>query len=128
MTFLHAAPNGQGQVYAALFGSSAPHRLSINTEWAPYGQHVWDPNAITTGIGYGRWHRIEWHVKWASAPDKADGVLRWWVDGVLNGAYTGVRFPSEGIGFHQFEFATTVQNPPPHEQYMYVDHSYISGR
>jgi hypothetical protein len=51
--------------------------------------------------------------------------MRWWVNGVLNGAYTDVRFP--GCCFQQFEFAPTLQNPPPAEQYMYIDHTYVSA-
>jgi len=94
MTFLHAAPDGQGQVYSGLFGATAPHRVSINTEWAPYGQHVWDPNVETTAINYGEWYRVEWYLKWDSAPGAGDGVLRWWVNGVLNGNHSDVRFPA----------------------------------
>jgi len=128
ITFLLTAPNGQGQVYSALYGSKAPHHVGINTEWAPYGQKVWSPNMTTTPLGYGQWHRIDWYARWASAPDRADGVMRWWVDGVLNGNYFDVRFPSAGQGFQQFEFAPTVQVPAPAEQYMYVDHSFVRAR
>jgi hypothetical protein len=125
MTFLHAR-DGQGQAYSGLFGSTAPHRVSINTEWAPYGQHIWDPNVETSAINYGEWYRVEWYSKWDSAPGAGDGVLRWWVNGVLNGSHSNVRFPATGAGFQQFEFAPTVQQPPAHEQYMYVDHTYVS--
>jgi len=54
-----------------------------------------------------------------------DGILRWWVDGVLNGAYCNVSFPANGTGFQQFEFAPTIQIPPRAEQYMYIDHTSI---
>lgn len=126
MTFLHAAPNGQGQVYTALRGSSAPHWVIVNTEWAPYGQRIWEPNATRTPILYDRWYRIEWHMKWPSTPGgRNEGTLRWWVDGALNGEYANVIYPGGGIGFHQFEFAPTLQNPPRSEQYMYIDHTKI---
>jgi hypothetical protein len=49
--------------------------------------------------------------------------IQWWVDGVLNGDYRDV------IGYRsgsQFEFAPTLQIPPPAEQYMYIDHTHIS--
>jgi hypothetical protein len=128
MTFLHAAPNGQGQVYSGLFGATAPHHVSVNTEWAPYGQHVWDPNINVTPIHYGEWYRIEWYVKWESAPGAGDGVMRWWVNGVRNGDHRNVTFPDGGAGFQQFEFAPTLQRPPAQVQYMYVDHTYISIR
>jgi len=128
MTFLHAWPDGEGQVYTAFLGAKAPHRVSANTEWLPYGQKIWDPNIETTPISYGRWYRMEWYVKWASTPKEADGILRWWIDGALNGDYTSVQFPSGGIGFQQFEFAPTLQNPPAVEQHMYIDHTYVSVR
>jgi hypothetical protein len=127
ISFLHATPSGAGHVYIGLFGSTAPHRVSVNTEWAPYGQRVWDPNVNTTPIVYDRWYRVKWHVKWAS-PGASDGILRWWVDDVLNGEYTSITYPSAGSGFQQFEFAPTLQNPPPAEQYMYIDHTRIGGR
>jgi hypothetical protein len=127
MTFLHAA-GGHGQVYSGLFGPAAPHHVSINTEWAPYGQHIWDPNVEATPIRYGEWYRMEWYSKWDSAPGAGDGVLRWWVNGVLNGSHADVRFPAASEGFQQFEFAPTLQLPPAEAQYMYVDHAYVSIR
>jgi hypothetical protein len=126
MTFLHAAPNGQGQVYIALFNAAAPHRVSVNTEWAPYGQMIWEPNITATPIEYDRWYRIDWYLKWESVPGSGDGVVRWWVDDVLNGSYVTVRFPAASLGFHQFEFAPTLQNPPLEEQYMYIGKTDIS--
>ena len=123
ITFLWP-PEGHGVIYSNIGGSSAPHRINIATTWTPYGYRFWEPNVTTTSITYDRWHRIEWYVKWASAPEAADGIVRWWVDGVLNGDYQRVQFPP--CCMQQFEFAPTRQNPPPTEQYMYVDHTYVS--
>jgi hypothetical protein len=125
MTFLHATA-GQGQAYTALTKSRAPHSMIVNTEWNPYGQKVWEPNVATTPIVYDHWYRIEWYVKWESMPRAADGILQWWIDGVLNGDYRNVNFPAVA-GFEQFEFAPTVQQPPPVEQYMYIDHTWITA-
>jgi hypothetical protein len=120
------APDGQGQVYTGVFGSAAPHRISVNTEWAPYGQRIWDPNITTTPITYDQWYRIEWYLKWESSPGAGDGIIRWSVSGILNGDYRNVRYPT--CCFQQFEFAPTLQNPPPAEQYMFIDHTYVSRR
>ncbi len=122
ITFLHTAT---GQVYTGFFGSTAPHHLSVNTEWSPYGQVIWDPNVTTTPLVYGQWYHMEWYMQWESAPGACDGIMRWWVDGVLNGDYPKTCYPNDG-GFTQFEFAPTLQNPPPATQYMYVDHTYVS--
>jgi len=121
ISFLHTPT---AQVYTGFFGSSAPHHVSVNTEWPPYGQKIWDPNVTTTPITYGQWYRIEWYMQWESAPGAGDGVMRWWVNGTLNGEYSNVHYPVGG--FSQFEFAPTLQNPPPQEQYMYVGHTYVS--
>jgi len=125
LTFLFT--NGAGQVYTNLYnsasGQGAPYRVGVNTEWAPYGQRVWMPNATTTPINPGEWHKIEVYYKW-STTGTADGTVRWWVDGVLNGDYTNVQYPSGS--FVEFQFAPTLQNPPSAEQYMYVDHTYVS--
>jgi hypothetical protein len=120
---------GEGNAYINYgdFGRTGrPHTISVNTQWAPYGQRVWPANRAFTTITPGRWYRVEWHLRHPSRPGAADGAMQWWVDGVLNGEYTDMRFPA--AGFVQFEFAPTLQNPPPTEQYMYVDHVRISVR
>ena len=130
ITFLWA-PDGQGQVYTNYYHPSddgsvqgPPYRIGANTEWAPYGQRIWYPNVTTTWINPGQWHRIEFYYKWESSPGASDGIIRWWVNGVLNGDYRNVRYP--GCCFQQFEYAPTLQNPPSSEMYMYVDHVHVA--
>ena len=110
---------GLGQMYSGLYGTAEPHHIGINTEWAPYGQKIWDANVARTPIFYDRWYRIGWYAKWPSKPG-GNGVVRWWVDGALEGNYTDVVFPKGVEGFFQFDFAPTLQVPPPVEQYMYI--------
>jgi hypothetical protein len=127
IAFFHT--RGEGVVYMNYgdFGrTSNPKTISVNTHWAPYGERVWPANRALTTITPGTWYRIAWYHKYASSISEADGVIRWWVNGALNGEYTDVRFPSGG--FTQFEFAPTLQNPPPAEQYMYIDHTHVSIR
>lgn len=120
------APDGQGQVYINIGGSTPPHRINVNTEWAPYGQRIWEPNMTSTPINYDQWHRIEWYARWGSAPGAEDGIVRWSVDGVVNGDHRNVKFP--GCCFQQFEFAPTRQLSPRSEEYMYIDHTRVSPR
>jgi hypothetical protein len=120
------APQGRGQMYTGLFGSESPHRISVNTEWEPYGQKIWDPNTTRTPIVYDRWYQISWYAKWPTKTGGA-GSMKWWVDGVLNGNYSNVVFPANVMGFEQFEFAPTLQNPPRAEQYMYIGPIHISS-
>jgi len=119
------AREGSGQMYTGLFGSQEPHHISINTQWAPYGTKIWDPNGARTPIYYNRWYRIGWYAKWPAQPG-GYGTVRWWVDGVLDGNYSNIQFPTSVAGFLQFEFAPTLQFPPPAEQYMYIGPTRIS--
>jgi len=127
--------NGAGQVYTGYYHKGGdvasgwvngpPYRIGVNTEWAPYGQAVWLPNATTTFINPGEWHRIEVYYRWETVPGSSgDGIIRWWVDGVLNGNYTNLHYPASS--FTEFQYAPTLQNPPPATQYMYVDHTHVS--
>jgi hypothetical protein len=128
ITFLFAQ-DGAGQVYTNIYnsasGQGAPYRVGVNTEWAPYGQMIWMPNVTTTPVNPGEWHRIEVYYRWETSAGASDGIVRWWVDGTLNGSYTNVRYPS-ARGFQEFQYAPTLQNPPTAEMYMYVDHTYVS--
>jgi hypothetical protein len=129
VTFLFT--NGSlGQVYTGIYHPSdtvagPPYRIGANTEWSPYGQKIWYPNVTTTNIFPGEWHRIEFYYKWETAP--GNGIIRWWVDGTLNGDYTNVSYPPS-LGFIEFQYAPTLQTPPPATQYMYIDHTHVSKR
>ena len=127
IAFFHTGAEGVVYINYGDFGRTAnPKTISVNTHWAPYGDRVWPANRALTSIVPGTWYRIGWYHKYASSASAADGMIRWWVDGVLNGEYTDVRFPHGG--FVQFEFAPTIQNPPLSEQYMYIDHTEIGIR
>ena len=129
--------NGTGQVYTNLYPPCSypevcsptlqgpPYKIGANTEWAPYGQQVWYPNVTTTWVTPGTWYRVEFYYRWETVPGSSgDGIIRWWVNGVLNGNYTNVHYPN-AAGFQQFEFAPTRLQVTA-EQYMYIDHTYVS--
>jgi len=102
-----------------------PYKVGVNTEWEPDGQQIWFPNVTTTWVNPGEWHRIEFYYKWETSPGvSGDGIIRWWVDGVLNGDYRAVYYPEDS--FIELQLAPTLPQPPPAEQYMYVDHTYVS--
>jgi hypothetical protein len=123
-----------GQVYTNLYHPSTdgsvqgpPYRIGANTEWAPYGQHIWLPNVATTWINNGEWHRVEFYYKWETTPGASgDGIIRWWVDGTLNGDHRNVTYPA--ARFQEFQIAPTVQFAGSQDRYMYIDHTYISTR
>jgi hypothetical protein len=123
-----------GQVYTNLYHPSSdgsvqgpPYRIGANTEWAPYGQRIWLPNVATTWINNGEWHRVEFYYRWeTTAGVSGDGIIRWWVDGTLNGDHRNVTYPA--ARFQEFQIAPTVQFAGSQERYMYIDHTYISTR
>jgi hypothetical protein len=131
VTFLFAG-QGYAQAYTGVYHSGngsglPPYRIGVNTAWSPYTYEIWYPNATTTPINPGEWYHIEFYYKWETIPGvSGDGIIRWWVNGVLNGNHTTVHYPPSE--FVEFQFAPTLQNPPPAEQYMYIDHTRISGR
>src|SRR2546422_834882 len=45
------------------------------------------------------------HVRY-STRDQADGILKWWVDGVLNGVYADLKMTQDG-GFDHVSFSPT---------------------
>ncbi len=129
--------NSTGQVYTNLYHpcvfpdacspevQAPPYKIGANTEWGPYGQKIWYPNVTTTWVNPGEWHRIEFYYRWETTPGSSgDGIIRWWVDGVLNGNYTNVHYPN-AAGFSQFDFEPTKQSVSS-EQYMYIDHTHVS--
>jgi len=126
ITFLFT--DGYGQVYTNVYHNATsdapPYRIGVNTEWAPYGQQIWYPNVSTTGINPDEWHRVEVYYRWETTPGvSGDGIVRWWVDGTLNGDYRTVHYPASS--FIELQYAPTLQNPPPAEQYMYIDHTHV---
>jgi hypothetical protein len=127
MTFLFAT--GGGNVYTTILnpdsGMGPPFRVGLRPQWGGYDFNL-TPNVTTTLISPGEWRRIEFYYKYESSPGAGDGIIRWWVDGVLNGNYTNIRYPTEG--FVEFQYAPTLQNAPPAEQYMYIDHTRVSRR
>jgi hypothetical protein len=124
IAFVHLA--GGGQVYINLGGSIAPHRINVNTEWAPYGQKFWEPTVANASVvSYGMWTTVEWYLKASSKAGVADGIVRWWVNGQLSGDHRNVIVPP--VGFEQFEFSPTRQLSPATEQYLYIDHTRVSA-
>src|SRR6266516_288544 len=90
-----------------------------------------EPNVTTTVITLGQWHRIEIHAKYSTGSN-ADGTVRWWVDGVLNGNYTNLKMLQDG-GFDHIQFGVTFGGAGTGEtktetDYYWFDHVRVSGR
>ena len=119
-------------LYALQVPGVPPYHIGMVVGWSPYGyghgdRGVWHPNVTTTPVVTGQWYLVEEYFKYPSAPGGSDGVMRWWVNGALNGDYTNVTYPADG-GFVQFEFPLTRQATPLVTSYVYLDHARVSGR
>jgi uncharacterized protein YjdB len=114
-------PNGKDSYTADLvteFGGGDTYPSKIYAYW----QDMWaDPNgqcwgrygATPTTMPYfgpmpemtkGVWHKIELTAKENSSATAADGVIRFWIDGVKYGEWTGIRFGDPA--FVDFEVLT----------------------
>jgi len=86
------------------------------------------PNVQATPIGLGSWHKIEWYVRYSTTPVSRDGVTRWWVDGVLDGAYTNLQMPADA-GFVEYDFAPIwggLGGSKSETDFFWFDHAHIS--
>lgn len=71
----------------------------IGGTWQLFG------NASGGTITLGKWHRIEVYAKRSSTPTSRDGVMKWWVDGVLVGNYVNANYPT--APWVEFQFSPT---------------------
>jgi hypothetical protein len=87
-----------------------------------------EPNVTTTVITLGQWHRIEIYVKYSTGGN-ANGIMKWWVDGVLNGNYTNLKMVQDG-GFDHVQFAPTfggnTGDVKTENDYYWLDHVHMS--
>lgn len=125
IAFLFPENADGGVLYSNLSGTNELHYVNTVTTWKSTGYKLWHPNVTKTRVDNDRWYQVEWYVKWASSPDAADGILRWWVNGVLNGDYRDVPFPAVR-SLVEFQYAPTRQDPPPTEQFLFIDHTRVS--
>jgi hypothetical protein len=113
-------------------GEPPPYEIARVVGWPPYGysyadRGMWHPNVSNTPVWPGQWYFVEEYLRYPSTPGGSDGVMRWWVNGTLNGNYTNVTYPADG-GFVQFEFPFTRQAKPKVASYVYLDHTRAAGR
>lgn len=82
------------------------------------------PNITTTLIQSGRWYVFEYMIK-INTPGVSNGEAKWWVDGVLQGSYTGLDHnvgtstPINSLAMDAY-FGGIETNPRP-EQYIWMD-------
>jgi hypothetical protein len=126
--FLYLA--GSDDVAMVMFGrGDGAYELRVLPQW-PEHQSSWlTANSASRPIVPGQWHRLEWHLKYESRYGAGDGVIRWWVDGVLAGDYANVRYPNDA-GIVENQMSPTwggVGDTKRRMDSYRFDHSYISA-
>ena len=109
---------------------NGPFELRVMPQWRENESAWLVPNANRIGPDVGRWHRLEWYLKYESAYGAADGVVRWWLDGSLVGDYANVRYPSDA-GLSEYQISPTwggVGDMKTETDYYRFNRSYISSR
>jgi hypothetical protein len=105
IAFLFPFTSGAGSMYIMMFFDGTTYTTEVVTSFPGETRRL-APNATATPIGLGAWHRIEWYARYSATPTSRDGVTRWWLDGVLQGAYTDLQLPADA-GFAEYTIAPT---------------------
>jgi hypothetical protein len=110
-------------VYLPFFTSNGhlPNSYGDN----PGTRHLFGNNVK---VQLGTWHRVELYVKHSTTPTSRDGIIRWWMDGVLCGNYTTVNYSPDP--WVEFQFSPTwggVGDVKSKTDYFWYDHVHISA-
>jgi hypothetical protein len=127
LQFIYLA--GGSDVAMVMHGvDGGPYELRVLPQWPEHNDSWLTPNVTRRPVALGRWHRVEWYLKYESSPGAGDGIIRWWLDGTPLGNYTTVRFPNDA-GFAEYQLSPTWGGvgdiKRQHDSYRF-DHSYIS--
>ncbi|HKV72843.1 MAG TPA: hypothetical protein VJN62_16445 [Gemmatimonadales bacterium] len=109
-------------------GGDTAYELQVVSEFTNIPSTRFPPNLTATNITLGQWHRVEWHMRFASTPGGSDGVLEWWLDGVPQARYTNLQTPNDA-GFDTFKFSPTwggVDGLKTETDYYWVDQVHLS--
>jgi hypothetical protein len=112
---------GNSNISIQMYGP-APYFLHVVTE-LPAETKRYVPNSTATAVTLGVWHRVEWHMS-------TTGLVEWWLDGVLQGRYTGIQYSSTS-GFSMFQFSPTwggVDGSKGEADHYWYNAVHLSGR
>jgi hypothetical protein len=116
-----------GNLIPVMYGPpGGPYQLRVAPDWGSNWSWL-TPNVNAVPIALGTWHKIELHFKY-NTPGNANGIVRWWMDGVVIGDYANMSFPGVGC-FTEFQFSPTwggVGDVKRQTDYFWFDHAYIS--
>lgn len=122
---------------SALSNGTAPMIFSHNTGGNPildnshacaneYGFTCF-PNVSPGTLTVGTWFKLEGYIRSSTTPTSRDGIVRWWVNGVLVGNYTNFNYPGNLNEWVWTETWDGFVNPVPTTEWAhYIDHLHIS--
>ncbi|HET9708229.1 MAG TPA: Ig-like domain-containing protein [Gemmatimonadales bacterium] len=119
-------------LWLEIYGTGSPFRASLVNQFYGCPSIRLDPNVTQTPIGPGEWHRYEMYVKMASTGSSSDGVVKVWVDGVLNVNRTDLC--TQGSNTYKMESVRLsgmwggIGDAKTEVDYLWYDHTYVSGR
>ena len=87
-----------------------------------------EPNVGSGAVTQGVWTKLEAYVKKSTTATSRDGIVRWWVNGVLAGNYTNMNYAQNGL--NEWVWSETwdgTVNPVPAQDWShFLDHLHIS--
>ncbi len=90
---------------------------------------VCNPNVGNVQAVRGQWTKLETYFKKSTTATSRDGIVRWWVNGVMVGNYTNMNYAPNGLNEWVWSetWDGTVTYPVPSTQWShYIDHLHIS--
>lgn len=88
-------------------------------------------NIANPTLALGVWHQFEHYFQPASSPTADDGIIRWWIDGVLCGDYTDIAWPGPSQDWDEWRYYPIwggTGGHPAFTSYQWVDRIYVSQR
>ncbi|MFQ5745730.1 MAG: Ig-like domain-containing protein [Gemmatimonadota bacterium] len=133
MVYIPQAGFASNPLYVIAEGTkSGPLTLQVRTQDPRFRNRNLSVNRGTGRIRRGSWHQIEVYARFNSGSN-SDGVVRFWLDGSPAGDYSNVQLStgndSKVWSVVKFDavWGGTGQTVPQ-DQYLRIDHAYVSGR
>lgn len=90
------------------------------------GGRIFLPNVSSNTVSLGAWHKVEWYWKKSTTNTSRDGIVRWWLDGVLCGNYTNINNGQSNWYYYSLNHTWDSVVPMTANWEHRFDHMYIS--
>lgn len=93
-----------------------------------YGDFTRMPNVTTTTFTRNQWVKVGKYLKEETVPGSSrDGIIRIWINDVLNENYTNISTPGSGFNELHLDPIKQIASEMGVTEYMFVDHLRIQG-